>query len=186
MASLANAYRQLEIPTAVMADFDLLKNETEFAAVYTALGGNFAHIEVLYRSTAKQLGDQSPVISTQDFIAEFRGLLGAIEAEQRVSSESKRKASELIENAADWSEAKKYGLDKLKGGARSDAKKLVERCQDCGLFLVEKGELESWWRDGPANKREWIAAAISKLSADPGVFVNAQDFVSRVCKYFGY
>jgi hypothetical protein len=132
------------------------------------------------------LGDQGAVIDVQDFIAEFKELLTAVDAAQRLSPENKRKAAELIENAADWSEAKKYGLDKLKGGARTAAKNLIEAGQKVGLFLVEKGELEGWWRDGPANKREWITAAITSVAEDPSVFEDAQDFVAGVCKHFGY
>ncbi|MGD0778576.1 MAG: AAA family ATPase [Candidatus Solibacter sp.] len=60
LASLARAYRQLEIPTVVIADLDLLKNEPEYFAVYAALGGTFADIQALYRSTASALAKSRP------------------------------------------------------------------------------------------------------------------------------
>jgi len=92
-----------------------------------------------------------------------------------------RGSRQKIENAADWSEAKKYGVDKLNGGARLEAKKLLEMCKEVGPFLVPKGELECWWRDGPATKREWVTAALSKFGAEPNELKDAREFVADVC-----
>jgi ABC-type transporter Mla maintaining outer membrane lipid asymmetry ATPase subunit MlaF len=186
LSTLSAAYRRLQIPTAVIADIDLLRNYSEFSAVYSALGGDPSALKSMFNEVSTQLGDQGPVLSVTAFATEFRELLTVIEAEKRVSPDSRRKGSELLENAADWSEAKKYGLDKLKGGARDRAKALVGECQKIGLFLVPKGELEGWWRDGPAGKRVWIVAAIERLNTNCGDFVDAQSFVRQICRYFDY
>ena len=186
LAALSNAYRRLQIPTAVIADLDLLKNYAEFSSVYAALGGDLPSNKPLYSVASSQLGDQGAVLPLAEFTNEFRQLIVRIETEHRLSPESRRRGSDLLENAADWSEAKKYGIDKLKGGARENTRRLIEECATVGLFLVPKGELEGWWRDGPAVKRDWIAAAIDKLSSVRDDFAEVQTFMQKICDYFGY
>jgi hypothetical protein len=186
LGMLSAAYRRLQIPTVVIADIDLLKNYSEFSAVFSVLGGDSSVVKSLFIAASTQLGNQGAVLPVADFAAEFRKLITTIEAEKRVSPDSRRRGSELLESAADWSEAKKYGIDKLKGGAREDVKKLLEQCAGIGLFLVPKGELEGWWRDGPAAKREWIMAAINRLNENPGEFADAQGFIKQICQYLGY
>src|SRR5579872_765799 len=58
LAAFAKAYRRLKVPTAVIADIDLLKNTAEFAAVYTALGGDLGLIQARLSSAVTQLADQ--------------------------------------------------------------------------------------------------------------------------------
>ncbi len=186
IATLARAYRGLGVKTAVIADIDLLKNQTEFNTVYATLGGDPKAVAAIYSSATKQLGDQGAILSVEEFQKQFSSLLAEIEKDKRLTSEIKRRANELIENAADWSEAKKHGVDKLRGGARREAKELLDECQRVGLFLVPGGELESWWRDGPATKKDWIIDAIQHLGRQQNDFNEAIRFVKTICVYFGY
>jgi len=186
LAAFAKAYRRLKVPTAVIADIDLLKNTAEFAAVYTALGGDLGLIQARLSSAVTQLADQGAVLSFTELANGLREVIEAVESQKQLSVESRRKATQLLDNAADWSEAKKYGIDKLKGGARENLKALLRDCATVGLFLLPVGELEGWWRDGPATKRDWIVAALEALSSTPSAFPEARSFVAQVCAYFGY
>jgi hypothetical protein len=186
LAPLAKAYRSLNIRTAVIVDLDLLKNPNEFANVYTALGGDFAGVSKLSGSVTHQLADTGSVLALADAVDEFRRLVTRIETENCLSTEVRRKALEVLENAADWSEAKKYGVDKLSGGARRDAQHLLEECQRLGLFLVPCGELEGWWRNGPASKCDWIVSALTKLRVESNEFAEAEEFIRDLCSFFGY
>ena len=98
----------------------------------------------------------------------------------------KRTASDLLENAADWSEAKKHGIASVKGGAHQETTRLLTECRGQGLFLVPSGELESWWFGGPAQKQDWISAALTKLGEDSKEFEACEGFIRELCSYFGY
>jgi hypothetical protein len=49
---------------------------------------------------------------------------------------------------------------------------------------VPRGELESWWRGGPANKNEWIIKALDKMGNDLSNFKEAKKFVEELCDHF--
>ncbi len=91
----------------------------------------------------------------------------------------------LLENATDWSEAKRYGIEKLRGGELENAKTLLGDWEAIGLFLVPRGELECWWREGPAtNKPEWVIHALTKIEETDDI-ADVDPFAARVCQWFG-
>lgn len=85
-----------------------------------------------------------------------------------------------------WSEAKKYGINKLNGGQAVACQNVLDASAANGFYIVPEGELESWWRQGPATKAEWIIAAIDLINSDPDSFVEAEQFLLGVLSYFGY
>jgi len=186
LATLARAYRSLDTRTAVLADLDLLRNEAEIADVISALGANFEDTQSLFRSVHAALSSSPPLTGFEDFLSEARATLDDSEKAGAVSAEKRRELQRLLENAADWSEAKRYGITKLRGGALRDAQKLLEECAALGLFLVPVGELECWWPEGPAAKNEWFLPAIKKIVEDQDSLPEATDFMARVCHSFGY
>ena len=186
LASLAKAYTALSVKTAVIADLDLLRNADEFFAVYENLGGSRPGIDSSYRVTASALGAQGPILSLSQFLSKTRMVLETIENEKQLAVAHRRKIQELLDSAGDWSDAKRYGTDKLQGSNNTAATALLEACARVGLFLVPKGELESWWRAGPSDKREWVSAALEQISRDPAPFDQCEQFMRKVCGYFGY
>lgn len=186
LASLARAYRSLHTPTAVVADLDLLRNEDEIAAVVDALGANLAETSGLFNAVHSALCSSPPLTSFEDFLSGARAILHDSEKTGTLSPEKRKDLQGLLEDAADWSEAKRYGIAKLRGGALQDAEKLVDRWAAMGLFLVPVGELECWWREGPASKSEWFVPAIKRVTEDANSMPEAADFMAKVCRWFGY
>ncbi len=184
LATLARAYRKLNVPVAVIADFDLLRDKTDFEKVLSSLGGSFSEVEVLYNTTTSALNNL-PRKSLEDFLATARSVFNKIEEQKIINSTDRRAITDLLDNSKDWNEAKRYGIDKLNGGARQKCRELLLHCQNTGLFLVPQGELESWWRDGPADKREWIQSVIEEVVSDNPLLSESSKFVLSIAKYLG-
>ena len=79
-----------------------------------------------------------------------------------------------------------YGIVKLRGEKLREAKNLLAKCEEVGLFLVPEGELEGWWPEGPADKEKWAAEAIPRINSEPSAFSEPRKFVERLCRHFGY
>jgi hypothetical protein len=124
-----------------------------------------------------------PIKPVEVFLRESREILADVEQTRAVSSSHRRQLDELIRYSGDWSEAKKYGVMKLRGGAHAACTALLAECKKIGLFLVPCGELEGWWIGGPGTKSEWILAALEKLSNDPTEFSEAAKFVKEISSY---
>jgi hypothetical protein len=70
------------------------------------------------------------------------------------------------------------------GQPHLQADELLKKLASHGLFLVPEGELEGWWRQGPADKNEWVIAAISKIAEDPEPFETVSKFMESICDWF--
>lgn len=186
LASLARAYRSLHTPTAVVADLDLLRNRDEMAEVVGALGANLGETSGLFNAVHSELSSRPPVTPFDDFLSGMQTLLDNSRNAGALSAEDRRTLYGLLQDHADWSEAKQHGISKLRGGALQNAKKLVDGWAAMGLFLVPVGELECWWREGPASKSEWFLPAIKRVTEDANSMPEAADFMAKVCRWFGY
>lgn len=186
LATLARAYRSLDTRTAVIADLDLLRNEAEIADVIDALGGNFGGGGDLFKRVQRELALRPPVVSFRDFLSGVRRILDDSEAAGAVTGESRRGLQRLLEDVADWSEAKRYGIGKLRGEPRRHAESLLDAWAEMGLFLVLVGELECWWPEGPQAKNEWFLPAVRRITEDVESLPEATEFVAKLCRWFGY
>jgi predicted ATPase len=183
LAALALAYRALEIRTAVLADIDLLRNEQELRAVVEALGGDFGAIEAQYKAMRIELGTTKAAKAVESVTQGLRELADEFEAAGSMNQDGMRRLRALVSEAGDWSDAKRYGLDKLQGEPRKSAEELLAAWREIGLFIVPVGELERWWRNGPSDKAKWLQAALGELRANVDVMPGAVSFVRSLFEY---
>ena len=184
LATLAQAYTRLNVRTVVIADFDLLRQEGEFKNVIRALGGDFSHIAGQYKSVASELNNQGPIKPVDEFLTEAQAILEKIKSAKAVATQDISALTNLMNNSKTWSEAKRYGITKLRGGAHTTCQDLLTWCRSIGLFLVPKGEMESWWLEGPASdKMEWFNQAIEEISTNSASFAEASKFMEDVYHY---
>jgi hypothetical protein len=186
LATLAETYRALSVRVAIIADFDLLRRQAEFQKVLGALGAQFDEIASTYRSVSAALASLPPPLSAADVADKLRDIGGDVETKGKLTPEHRRAIESLIRDVGDWSEAKKYGLRKLRGSARRDAEKLFGWCAEKALFLVPFGELEGWWDAGSPDKNEWIIDALRQIASDPASFKKASQFLGLICGHFGF
>ena len=151
LATLAGSYTRLGLPTAVVADLDLLRNDAELDAVLKSLGSDLARFRGRYNSVISSLNAIPPVQSIGEFVKGARKVLIKVAESKKLSSEMRKELFRLLENAADWSEVKRLGISKHRGGSLTTGQDLLEEWRSLGLFLVPVGELEGWWPAGPAG-----------------------------------
>jgi len=183
LASFARAYKALSIPTAVIADLDLLKNQDEFKAIISALGVDPSELGQLSYRVAAALANRKPLLPIQQFADKVCDVLEVAKSKKRLDSQDRKQLHSLMEEASDWSEAKRYGLTRLSGTELTTGKDLLDKCKQLGLFIVPEGELERWWREGPPDKAEWICQAIGQINNQPQLFSEASKFMAEVRRF---
>lgn len=179
MPTLANSYRQLNVPVAVVADFDLLRSENLLKKLCEIVGIEFDEIQSSYNTTVNA-ASEAVSENLEEAISEVRDRLSEIENKRAVSGEDAYKISDVLQRARDWSEAKQYGINALKGGAHGQCEELLNTLADHGIFIVREGELESWDRSLSARKSKWIKEALNQIHDDSDSFQDGKDFVSMI------
>ena len=172
----------------MIADFDILKNANELRILVHAMGGDFTRVEGLYNSVSDALAQMPPSSSKETAIGEVRRLLNEFESDDKketITGGDKEKVSDLLNDARDWSEPKKYGIQKLRGGTHRGCQQLLSQLKQLGIFVVPEGELESWNRALSATKSVWIREALELMDDDPASFVEASTYLNEIAAFLG-
>jgi hypothetical protein len=103
LATLAGAYTALKTTTAVIADLDLLRNQTELSKVLAALEMDFDRYRAQCNVVVNALAQQPPITSVNDFLSRARALLESVQQVGQLDTSSKSRFHQLIENSAKWS-----------------------------------------------------------------------------------
>lgn len=184
LAALSKAYRSLGVAVAIIGDLDLLKNEGEIRNVLTANKADLDQYRGRYRSIVGALAGLPPTLSADEFADGAEAIAGRVRHNKELSTADRADLERLVRDAASWSDAKRYGISKLRGGQLTDAKSLLNDWHAYGVFLVPVGELEGWWPAGPQDKGEWVVRALEHLSAGE-VWPALDDFLVEVLRCLG-
>ncbi|WP_150211773.1 ATP-dependent nuclease [Streptomyces venezuelae] len=178
LARTANSLRQCGIPTAVIADLDLLNNGTAVRTAVSVLDGSWEDVA----ADVKTLNEHANAMRTAVTVAEFRKVtneaLGRARDNDPVPADTARRLGELAKVATEWKHLKKAGLTALNGTpAFIPAMRLTAALARLGVFVVPVGELESWVPHVPSgDKAKWLTQVF-----EDGHHRNPNDQLKTLC-----
>lgn len=187
-AESVRLYRALEVPVAIAADLDFLfKNELR--GVLLELGATEDEVRALSEritTVMQQIRRLQPELSPDAAAEELRVLIGDpsawdIQKEAELRSKLNRLSGRLNRLAL----VKLKGIEGLPEPLSRELKSLLEDIHKYGLFLVPRGELESWVprlmeSTGKENKSQWAARKIEEIGrGDDDVW----DYVESIVNY---
>lgn len=161
MPKVVKALTALNVPTNVVADFDLLESEETLKGLSMAQGGNWDEIAKTY----KQLRDSLPCPKRKSKAA----LLGEIErvlapADGEIpDSCSVGTIRDMLKQPKRWGELSKHGIDAIpSGNQRMMCERLVEQLRELRINLVPCGEMERFIPSIGGHGPQWLNNAIEK------------------------
>jgi hypothetical protein len=183
LAEAAHKLRTCAIPTAVVADFDLLDNTTKIREVLDLLGGRWEEV----RDDVLQLQDhvRSTVVTTpaSELKKTVNTIIGNPRGTAALSQQQVNDIAKALKAANGWKILKTSGLTGVSGAPHNAARRLVDYFAGLGVFLVPVGELECWVRAVPAtNKSAWLSQVFDEgHHQDPSP--ELRDFTARITNY---
>ncbi|MEV6575641.1 AAA family ATPase [Streptomyces sp. NPDC051577] len=154
LADTARRLRQCGIPTAVIADFDYLRDGLTKAV--TNLDGFTEHLDSDIKDLHAYAAGSRRESSAGGFKTEMNRLLRGVKASDPLPDRVREELTKLAKGGTRWGDLKNSGLDGLHGDVHNAAKHLLQAAADLGLFVVPCGELESWVRPVPrGDKAIW-------------------------------
>ncbi|MFE7181012.1 ATP-dependent nuclease [Streptomyces erythrochromogenes] len=175
LTTTAQHLRQCGIHTAVIADFDILREYGGLRSAFQRLGG-FADP---LRSDVKAVNDFANGTRVVPTVDGFRNAVNQSFAgssgHAALSGQMVDDLMKLLKGASGWDVLKKAGLSGLQGAEHAAAQRVLDAAADLGLFIAPCGELESWVRQVPSAKKSswsrrvfeegWYAKPTSELQA---------------------
>ena len=182
MATLAHTLRALDVPVDVIADIDILRDESDLKKLIEVLGGDWTQAQPLSNTVRSAVNQGKPFLDSQ-------GIQGAIEETLQKtpsSGEFPRNLRSQIESTlrkgSPWESVKSAGKAALPHGqATQRFQELEEFCNRIGLWIVAVGEVEGFCPSIGGHGPGWVQQVIEErnLAEDPEL-EDARHFVSRI------
>lgn len=185
-------YWALGVPVAVAADFDFLF-KAELPQVLEELGAPHDVVAALssrIHELIQQVRAIKPELSPDAAVEELKPLLADAGNWEDLQKEAslRLKLNKLVGKLNRLSALKETGIEGAPGDLKGEAKALLEELRKFGLFLVPRGELESWVPDltegiSKEKKALWATEAARKIEERGRGDNDIWDFVAGIVDY---
>jgi hypothetical protein len=172
---VAKPFHAMDVPCALIVDFDGLCVRHEFRSLYEGIGGIWSEIESEYDCVLRDIEGADTAAarlrSATSILAQVASELPSRGDAQKQISWLQKRIKDVRECASQWGEAKKRGKAVLSAAGQTSFDVLDKRCRALGLFIVPCGEREAWLEPNVAytknNKRAWTDKALRYIGANP-------------------
>ncbi|WP_168724495.1 AAA family ATPase [Streptomyces sp. A1547] len=177
LADTARRLRHCGIPTAVVADLDLLNDHGTVKRAVNALGGDIAPLTPDVKTLNDHANGQRIIPTIEGFRKEVTSVLTG-SGNAPLTEQMTDRIKSLLKGTSGWGALKRSGLSALSGDEYTAADRLLNATASLGLFLVPCGELESWVRKIPSsNKQNWLAEVFNT-----GEYTNPSTDLQSFCQ----
>lgn len=147
MAKLAETLRSLDVPVSVIADIDILNDETTFKNLFQKLGGTWSDVNTQWKYVVETVLKQRPPLNAEQVAGLIAAQLEGISGTKEFPDENERAIKEVFKTVSPWSAIKRSGRGALPPGEpikNFDA--LSKKCSEHRLWIVPVGEIEGFCR----------------------------------------
>jgi len=176
------ALAPMGVPTAAIADIDVLREERLLRRIVEALGGswtsNLSRDLRIVAAAVESLPGGAPLVA--DVRKEIEDCLGDDDT-QRLAEEQTRRVREIVKSTDGWRRVRSGGVAAMPNGeARQAADKLLSSLATVGLFVVPVGALEGWAPSVGGHGSAFVSAALEARAHETNGALT--DFVLRVAQ----
>ncbi len=177
------ALKTLDVPVAVIADFDLLSSKRDLQTVWQALGGEWDPIEADWQRLFQAISSKQPDLDKAHLQQEIDSILTSVN-QPHLPKEAAVQIRHLLRRSSAWAHAKTAGTAFVPSGdATRSCDQLLAALKSSGLFLVEVGELEGFVRSIGGHGPKWVNAVLQRDLLNDAELEPARKFVLQVLEH---
>ena len=177
---IVKALTAVGVPTAVIADFDVLNDTQPLKAIVEASQGDWKQIESNWRTVKNTIDSKKAAISITQLKSSLIELADTIADQASVAKVSKE-IGERFKQASPWDMAKSAGSSSIPNGDPTLAyTELISKLKTIGIFVVEVGELEGFVRSAAGHGPKWVNNALEKDIVKDAEFDNVKKFIAQI------
>lgn len=181
MARIITALRSLDIEVKLIADIDVLNDETVFKGIVESHGIDYATIQSDYNNIVSNLHSPKEKVNRNSAKATINQILDGSNA----TDLSKREIGEIeeaVSTISKWKAIKTSGASAIPAGnATTSFRKIDQLLKDKGVFIVPVGELECFIKEVGGHGPDWANDVLEKYpDLDNAVYKSITEFVSAM------
>ena len=181
MARIITALRSLDIEVKLIADIDVLNDETVFKGIVESFGIDYATIQADYNNIVSNLHSPKEKVNRNSAKATINQILdgsNAIDLSKREIGE----IEEVVSTISKWKAIKTSGVSAIPAGnATTSFNKIDQLLKENGVFIVPVGELECFVKEVGGHGPDWANDVLEKYpDLDNEVYKGITEFVSAM------
>ena len=182
MAALAQALSALDVPVDVIADIDILRDETDLKKLVGALGGDWSQAQPLSNSVRSAVEQGNPYLDSPRIREAIQETLDQAPSSGEFPRNLRNQIESTLRKGSRWEFIKSAGTSALPHGqATQQFHELQKFCNEIGMWIVPVGELEGFCPSIGGHGPGWVQQVIEEKDlADDPELAEARDFVSRI------
>jgi hypothetical protein len=168
LAAVAAPLRKLGVPVKVVADFDVLREEEPLRSIFTSLGGDWSVVAEDWKQVESAVSRKKAQLDKADLEKAISDALKKVNGAV-VPDAVLKEIKDAAKKASAWADAKTVGEAFLPAGDVTNRyKRMTATFKKVGLYLVPKGEVESFCRSVDGHGPAWVEQVCRRnLETDP-------------------
>lgn len=182
MSQLAETLKSLDVPVSVIADIDILNEESAFKNLFEKLGGNWNEVEGHWRAIKTGVEELRPPLNCEQVKSLILSQVNAANGVGEFPKSIEREIKKIFRTLSPWDIVKHSGRAALRGPSVKHYDQLSAKCSSIGLWIVPVGELEGFCRSiqaahGPA----FVEKVLEERDLETDTELNAaREFVAAI------
>jgi len=154
--------RQAGTPVCAVVDFDVLNSEKILSEIMEALTGAPPTAKILEHRT--NIAAQVELVSEAELLKLLQSAVSGWQTNEHTDvREARRALRSIAGQGSKWDAVKRTGEDFFSDEVRTEVQNLIVILRALGLFIVPKGQLESWINLKIAKGPKWNRAALERV-----------------------
>lgn len=179
---VVKALQKLNVPTNVIADFDILNNKFPIKEIYENLSGSWEDISKDWEIVKTKIEEKRPELLSNEVKLEIQKILDST-TDRIFPKANVNNIQTILKKASPWSEAKNNGISYIPSGdATKSYEKLKETIEAKGFYIVEVGELENYDKSIGNHGPKWVNEVLKKDLYNDNSLNTAREFVRNLIK----
>ena len=182
MATMAQSLGALDVPVDVIADIDILRDQSDLKKLVEALKGDWNQVEPLGKSIKSAIEQTQPNLDSPGVKHEIEGILNEAPASGEFPNELRKGIEATFSKASRWERIKNAGQAALPPGDTTQRFQQIQQlCKQAGLWIVAEGQLEGFCRSVGDHGPRWAQKVIEQKNlATDHELEHAREFVKQI------
>jgi energy-coupling factor transporter ATP-binding protein EcfA2 len=180
MHVVIKSLRKLNVPIAVIPDFDVLNNKDTLKTIWEALGGQWTEIEKDWNIIRTAIEQSKTELIANEVKTRITAVMEGVN--DRIFPEAKvADIRDILKRSSPWSIVKEAGRSALPAGEATSAfDRLIPVLNAKGLFVVEVGILESFVKSVGNHGPKWVNDVLQKDIQTEAEFESVKAFIIKI------
>lgn len=180
---VVRALSAVDVPVIAVADFDVLNAERPLKDIIEAANANWLALKPKWKKVKDAIESKKPDHTTAEVKEQIGKILDGV-TDATFPESAKTEINRVFKKSTPWANAKETGRAFVPSGDPSRVyEELIGGLKEQGVFVVEVGELEKFYRKEGNHGPAWVNAVLSLNLAEDVDLAEARAFVNEIISW---